>query len=90
MRTKDFVRGNGSSKTIITSTGPGCKEVVEEGINGYKITPRNSDLLFDKLKVMMSDPELRIRFGRQSRIIAKREFDSKVIVKRIVNELYLS
>jgi Glycosyltransferase len=76
-------------KPIITATGPGCKEVVEDGINGYKITPRNTDLLFDKLKVMMSDPELRLRFGRQSRIIAKREFDSEIVVKRIVNELYL-
>lgn len=76
-------------KPIITSTGPGCKEVVEEGMNGYKITPRNTALLFDKLKVIMNEPELRLRFGRQSRIIAKSEFDSNIVVKRIINELYL-
>ena len=47
-------------KPIITTDVPGCREVVEDGINGYLVPPKNPYSLadaLDKLVIRRRDPE---------------------------------
>jgi N,N'-diacetylbacillosaminyl-diphospho-undecaprenol alpha-1,3-N-acetylgalactosaminyltransferase len=76
-------------KPILTSVNPGCKEVVEDGKNGYKIPAKNTEALVSNLKTLMENNKMREDFGEHSMFIAKRDFDSKIIIDRIVRELYL-
>lgn len=51
---------------LVTTDMPGCREVVEEGQNGFLIPPRNSQTLADRLRILLAAPELRRRMGEQS------------------------
>jgi N,N'-diacetylbacillosaminyl-diphospho-undecaprenol alpha-1,3-N-acetylgalactosaminyltransferase len=85
---RSLLEGLALSKPIITSTCPGCKEVVEEGRNGYKIAPKDSIELSKKLQILMLDEELRADFGSHSRTVAEKRFDSKIVVDSIIKKLY--
>lgn len=75
-------------KPIITTNSVGCKEVVEDGKNGYLIPIKDSKALADAIEVLINDDKKRADFGRYSRLKAEKEFDEKVVVDRIIKELY--
>lgn len=64
---------------IITTDTPGCREVVQQGVNGLLIPPRNAQALTEALAQLIIDPALCHRFGQQGRIRAKREFSESII-----------
>jgi glycosyltransferase involved in cell wall biosynthesis len=86
---RSLLEGLALGKPIITSINPGCKEIVEDEKNGFKIPAKNTEALISKLKVLMENHNLRKKFGNYSKLIAKRDFDDKVIIERIIKELYL-
>ena len=75
-------------KPIVTTNNVGCKEVIDEDRNGFLIAPKNSRQLTEKIKILLQSPKLSSRFGKVSREKAMKEFDSKIIVKKIYEELY--
>ncbi|MCX7765547.1 MAG: glycosyltransferase family 4 protein [Candidatus Sumerlaeia bacterium] len=52
---------------VITSKIPGCEELVEEGVNGFLIEPRNKAHLIAGLIKLITSPEQRRQLGEQSR-----------------------
>lgn len=74
-------------KPIITTNAPGCKETVEEGLNGFLIPRRNHHVLAEKLEKLIQDTGLRNRMGIESRKKVEREFSDKMVIKNIF-ELY--
>tara|TARA_B100001250_G_C19816742_1_gene798827 strand:- start:7156 stop:8301 length:1146 start_codon:yes stop_codon:yes gene_type:complete len=73
-------------RPIITTNVPGCKEVVEDNINGLLCKEKNSLDLSKKIEKMINlTHEQRTKMGLYGREKIKREFDSK-----IVNEIYLN
>ena len=70
------------SKPIITTNAIGCKEVVDDGVNGFLIPVGDSKALATKIKILVDDVNLRIEMGKQSRIKALREFDVNIIVEQ--------
>jgi len=74
---------------IVTTDSPGCNDVVKEGVNGFLVSPRNSEALERAICRLIESPELRRRFGVASRQRALATFD----LSRIATEtraLYLS
>lgn len=69
-------------KPIITSDIPGCRETVDEGMNGYLVTPKNSEALANAFNrfILLSDYE-RSKMGKYSREKAEKEFDVKNVIK---------
>jgi glycosyltransferase involved in cell wall biosynthesis len=65
---------------IVTTDVPGCKEVVEEGVNGFLVPGRDAAALAQAILRLAGDPELRRRFGEQSRRRAVTHFDLSVVV----------
>ena len=70
---------------VVTNAG-GNPEVVEDGVHGYVVEPRDAAALADRIITLLSDPELRVRMGLASRARA-REFDIRGSVRRM-EELY--
>ncbi len=58
----------------------GCREVVDEGRNGFLVPPRNAESLLDRVRRLVRDPGLRERFGHESRRRALAEFDEQRVV----------
>ena len=65
---------------IITCDSVGCRDTVEEGVNGYKVSPKSPAQLAEKLRMLIEDEELRRRMGRESRRIAERDYDVAKVV----------
>ena len=76
------------SKPIITSNSVGCKEVVEDGKNGFLVPAKDSVALSDKLTILMNDENIRREFGKYSREIVRKEFDEGIVVNRVITDLY--
>ena len=78
-------------KPIITTDIPGCRETVEDGVNGYLVPPRDGKALADAmLRYLEQSPEERARMGQESRRIAEERFDiSHVIAEydRIIDNI---
>jgi glycosyltransferase involved in cell wall biosynthesis len=72
-------------RPVITTDAPGCRETVSEGINGLLVPVRDSASLAEAMIRLAVDPEMRARFGAESRKLAESCFEiSKV------NEVYLA
>jgi glycosyltransferase involved in cell wall biosynthesis len=74
-------------KPIIATDMPGCREIVVNGSNGFLVPPRDSVAIYEKLKILILDGELRQKMGECSRSRAVRMF-SKEIVNRETLALY--
>jgi len=71
------------AKPLIATDVPGCREVVQEGVNGYLCAVRNSNDLADKmLKLIAMPSELRLQMGCQSREIAETRFDEQIVIRK--------
>ena len=68
---------------IVTTDSPGCREVVEHGVNGFLVPPRDPDALAQAIMRLIEDPEMRERFGQESRQRAVARFD----LSRIASQL---
>jgi N,N'-diacetylbacillosaminyl-diphospho-undecaprenol alpha-1,3-N-acetylgalactosaminyltransferase len=85
---RTLLEGLSMSKPIITSNSVGCKEVVEDGKNGFLVPVKDSKELAEKLKFLMDNESKRRLFGKYSREIAKNYFDETIVINRILTELY--
>lgn len=75
------------AKPIITTDAVGCKETVEDGVNGYKIPVRDSNALATAMLRFIAEPESVTCMGIASRRMAERKFDVKNINQRILSTI---
>ena len=69
-------------KPIVTTNTVGCKEVVDDSVNGFLVPVKNSKILAEKINLLVQNKELRERMGKESRRKAQKEFDVKVVVEQ--------
>jgi len=71
------------SKPIITTNAVGCRDVVDDGVNGLVCAVRDSADLAEKMKCMMmlTDGQ-RAAMGRAGREKMIREFDESIVIRR--------
>jgi glycosyltransferase involved in cell wall biosynthesis len=55
---------------------PGCREIAREGVNALLVPPDDAEALANAIATLMTDRDLRARFGKASRQIAVDEFSS--------------
>jgi len=67
-------------KPVIAADTPDCRSPIENGKNGYLVPPRDSKSLAECILKIMSDDQLRHKFGKYSAKRAKLEYDEKIII----------
>ncbi|NLV52727.1 MAG: glycosyltransferase family 4 protein [Bacteroidales bacterium] len=72
-------------RPIVTCDSVGCRDTVDDGVNGFLISPRDSDALAEKLKILFLDKALRDSMGRKGRKKAEREFSIQMVVDKHMN-----
>ncbi|MCB0685735.1 MAG: glycosyltransferase, partial [Saprospiraceae bacterium] len=71
--------GMAMGKPIVTADMPGCREAIDQGVNGILVPPRDAKALFDAFEFFYAlSPQERIRMGRAGRMKAISEFDEKI------------
>lgn len=82
---KSLIEADATGRPVITSNSVGCKETVIDGYNGYLIQPKDVDALTEKLDLLLSDKDLRVKMGQNSRKYAEKYFDINVVIERHLN-----
>lgn len=83
-----LVEGAAMERPLIATNVPGCKDVVDDGVNGYLCKANNAQDLANKMKMMinLSDNE-RISMGIAGREKVAREFDEKIVINKYLESI---
>lgn len=91
---KSLLEAGAMGKPIVTTDSIGCRETVDDGVNGYLCEPRSSENLIEKLDLIINlTHQQRLSMGKQSRLKVEYEFDEKIVIKKyidVVNQCLLT
>lgn len=77
-------------RPLITTDSIGCRNVVDDGLNGYLVRPRSVDDLVEKMrKILAIGPAARAEMGWQGRMKIEREFDERIVIQKYLDALSL-
>ena len=79
---KSLIEAAAVGRPIVTTNSIGCKETVVDGYNGYLIPVKDSETLAEKLNILFEDENLRRNMGRNSRILAEKDFSIENVIHR--------
>ena len=65
---------------VVATDIRGCRQVVEHGVNGLLVPPRNAAALTDAVARLAGDPGLRTTMGAEAVAKAKRDFDQRDVI----------
>lgn len=74
-------------RAIITTDHVGCRETVDDGVNGILVPPRDVDALVRAMRRLIETPRLAQQMGTASRRLAEERFDAGVADSRIIDLL---
>lgn len=70
------------ARPIITTDRSGCRETVEDGVNGFVVRQRDSQNLIEKIeKFLTLSHEQKMQMGLAGRAKVEREFDRQIVVE---------
>lgn len=83
-----LLEGAACGRPLIASNIPGCKEIIDENINGFKFEVRNIDDMYEKIEkfIKLSYKE-KVKMGLNGRLKVEKEFDRQIVVNAYINEI---
>ncbi|MDV6328071.1 glycosyltransferase family 4 protein [Idiomarina sp. Sol25] len=76
-------------RPVITTDGPGCKDTVEHGVNGYRVPRHDTNALENAVLNMVNHPDKLQSMGYASRAMAEQRFNVRDVNRRLLNVLNL-
>jgi glycosyltransferase involved in cell wall biosynthesis len=78
---KTLLESASMQKPLIATDVPGCKEVIQDGVNGYLVQVKNPVDLADKMeKVLLSGDNVLEAMGRKSREMVLLKYDESIVI----------
>ncbi|KLV03970.1 glycosyl transferase family 1 [Photobacterium aquae] len=85
---KSLLEAGAMGKPIVTTDNVGCRETVDDGINGYLCDVRSTSSLIECLEKMINHThQERIEMGVKSREKIEREFDEKIVINKYLDAI---
>ena len=76
------------ARPIITTDWSGCREVVDDGKNGFLVRPKSSADLIAKVESFILQPyNTRLMMGLHGRKKVEKAFDRQIIIKKYMDEI---
>ena len=82
---KALIEGASYGLPIVTTNTVGCKDVVEDGVNGFLVPIKNVEQLSKRIFELIQNKDLRNKMGMESFKIASSKFSSEIINKQTLN-----
>lgn len=87
---RSLIEGASMGKPIITTDNVGCRDIVEDGYNGFLAKPKNIQSLISKIEKFISLSEVeREQLGNNGREKVEKEFDEKIVIEKYLKEINL-
>lgn len=67
---------------LIASDVPGCREIVQHGVNGLLVPAKDPASLVDALRQLCVDPQMRQQMAEASRAKVVAEFDERIVFEQ--------
>ena len=84
---RSLIEAAAMGRAIVATAIPGAAEVVEDGVSGTLVPPRDASALAVAIEALLGNAETRVQstapLGRRK---AEREFDERVVAERYVAE----
>ena len=75
-------------RPVITTNRPGCREIVDDGVNGFLMKEKDSLDLIEKVEKFLNLTwEERRQMGLRGRAKVEREFSREIVVQKYLNEI---
>lgn len=75
-------------RPLIATDVTGCREVVEDGVNGFLCTVKDADSLAQAMERFMKLPrEAIVDMGKASRAMVEQRFDERLVVEKYLREI---
>ncbi len=75
-------------RPIITTDRAGCREIVDDGVNGYVVRQKDSQDLIEKVeKFLKLSVDERKAMGLAGRAKVEKEFDRKIVIHKYLEEV---
>ena len=79
------------ARPIITTDRAGCRELIDDGINGFVVKQKDSQDLIEKIeKFLALSNEERKAMGLAGRAKVEKEFNRQIVVEKYMKELQLN
>jgi glycosyltransferase involved in cell wall biosynthesis len=76
------------ARPIVTTDSVGCRDVVDDGVNGYLCKPKDASDLADKMERIVSmSPAEREAMGLLGRVKIEREFDEQIVIDKYLSAI---
>lgn len=83
-----LLEGAAMARPLIASDVPGCREVVEDGINGFLCEPRNHDDLSKKMEMMIEETyQSRKEMGIRGRNKVEQEYNQDIVCDLFIDAI---
>lgn len=83
-----LLESSACARPIITTNRSGCREVIDDGVNGYVVKEKDSADLIEKIEKFMTLSYARKKeMGLNGRKKVEREFDRNIVVEKYLSEL---
>lgn len=78
-----LLESSACARPIITTNRSGCREVIDDGVNGFIVNQRDSQDLIDKIEKFINlSHEEKKEMGLAGRRKVEKEFDRQIVVER--------
>ena len=82
---RSLLEGAAMGRPLIATDVPGCRELVEDSVNGFLCLPRDPDSLSAAMiRMAKLDEPLRAEMGARSRQLAEERFNEELVTKAYV------
>ena len=83
-----LLESSACGRPIITTDRSGCREVIDDGVNGFICKQKDSEDLIKQIEKFLALPyEKKKEMGLASRAKVEREFDRQIVINKYLNEI---
>lgn len=85
---KSLLEAGAMGKPIVTTDNVGCRETVDDGINGFLCEPHSSESLVEKLELIIHlSHQERLIMGESSRLKIQDKFDESIVINKYLDAI---
>lgn len=82
---KSLIEAAACGRAIVTTNEPGCREIVQDGVNGILVESKNPVELAESIEELIMSPALRNKMGLAGRKLVEDRFSLDLVVNRTLN-----